>query len=516
MKRLIRNRLGFTIVELGIVIIVIGILATLGTVAYQGVRSNAANKSVESDMTAVEGEVVGYGTAHVGTYGSSINWSSASGVTNTNIEFKASAGNVIVVSGDVMTYCIKIYNPRSSLYKTLGTAYRKGNTDTACEPAGTRIASSGSSCAIDYNDVTYCWGSNTNGRLGNGNTTKQAIPTAVSTDSDLFDVTIKSISKGTTHTCAIASDDWVYCWGNNTNGRLGDDTTTTRNKAVWITSNGAVDYDDGDRFMQVVAGSDSTCAVGFNGYVYCWGTGSSGQMGNGTSTATNKKPVAVTKTGVLNGKKVEKIATANGTFCVIASDFKVYCWGAGTNGRVGDGTASNALNPVAVDATGVLSGKKITQIAMNDEASCALATDGTVACWGPNTNGSFGKGNTTSSNTPVAAFNAGLLASKKIKSIAMGGATSCAITTDNGIYCWGQAGALGNGGSSASNTPTAVVTSGVLAGKTPSSIMTDGISTHLITTDGLLYGWGGTSASPVGDNSTVTRTSPVLITMPTP
>ena len=136
------NSTGFTIVELLIVIIVIGILVAISVVAYNGVQKNALDKSVLSDVDGVSGEVSRYGTKNNGTYGNSIAWYSGSG-SNTSINFTPSAGNIIDVVINLTDYCIRGYNPSAATYKTLAAAAIKESTAGVCaslSPSASAIA----------------------------------------------------------------------------------------------------------------------------------------------------------------------------------------------------------------------------------------------------------------------------------------------------------------------------------------------------------------------------------------
>jgi len=122
---------GFTIVELIIVIIVIGILVTLAVVGYGGVLSNARDKAVLSDVDGVASEITRYSVKNSGTYGSAVNWYSG-GAANANIKFSPSDGNIIDVVATSDSYCIRAYNPSSKTYNSLSTAYTKGSSNNTC------------------------------------------------------------------------------------------------------------------------------------------------------------------------------------------------------------------------------------------------------------------------------------------------------------------------------------------------------------------------------------------------
>lgn len=121
---------GFTIVELIVVVVVIGILAAVGMVSYNGVQQNARDKSLLSDIDAVGSEVTRYATKNSGIYGNAVKWYSG-GAANSNISFTPSEGNVIDVVATRDYYCVRGFNPRSN-HKTIQTAASKGSEAQAC------------------------------------------------------------------------------------------------------------------------------------------------------------------------------------------------------------------------------------------------------------------------------------------------------------------------------------------------------------------------------------------------
>ena len=144
--------LGFTIVELLIVIVVIGILASLVVVAYNGVASGARDKAVISDMDGVEAELVRYQTKNSGADISGLSWYSP-GTANPNIKFKVTNGNIVDVVANATDYCIRIYNPSSTTYKNLDTAFTKGSGPGACDSlvaSSQAQAGDGSSSNVNY------------------------------------------------------------------------------------------------------------------------------------------------------------------------------------------------------------------------------------------------------------------------------------------------------------------------------------------------------------------------------
>lgn len=197
-------------------------------------------------------------------------------------------------------------------------------------------------CAV-VDRVAKCWGDNTSGKLGNngifGVSSPATVYTKASPASPLYGKSVTKISAGNTHTCAVANAR-VYCWGNNDYGQLGNRSTWSSNVPVAVTIGGNSAL-QGKEVVDVTAGNGYTCAAASDGTVACWGRNTNGQLGNNSTTDTNY-PVAVsTGSGsALNGKKVKKLATLKGnvaTMCVITTEAKAVCWGQGYAGQLGNG-----------------------------------------------------------------------------------------------------------------------------------------------------------------------------------
>lgn len=140
-------------------------------------------------------------------------------------------------------------------------------------------------CAINTDNKLYCWGKNDNGQLGDGtncegsyddNCADKYVPTKIGDDS------WQKISAGGDHTCGIKSDGKLYCWGNNNSGQLGDGTAGTSED--WYAANKSVPTKIGDdTWIDISAGQDHTCGIKADSKLYCWGRNQSGELGDGTS-----------------------------------------------------------------------------------------------------------------------------------------------------------------------------------------------------------------------------------------
>jgi len=307
-------------------------------------------------------------------------------------------------------------------------------------------------CTIASDNLAYCWGDNAYGQLGNSSTAQSNIPVQVNISGVLSGKTIKQISAGANHACAIASDSLAYCWGSDTYGRLGDNTTTQTSVPVAVYASGVL---SSKTILAISAGTYHTCAIASDNLAYCWGYNASGQLGN-NSTTQSQVPVAVDTSGVLSGKTIKSISVGNGHSCVVASDNKAYCWGSNSNGQLGNNSYSNSLVPVAVDTSGVLAGKTVTSIAASTQLhTCVTTSEYRAYCWGHDNDGRLGDLTTIQSPVPVAVSTSGIMSGKSIKTISDGYWHSCSITTDDQLYCWGNNlyGELGNKANSVFTVP---------------------------------------------------------------
>ena len=181
---------------------------------------------------------------------------------------------------------------------------------------------------------------------------------------------------GDTHVCTLDSEGKAYCWGRNNYGQLGNGSTNDSNTPVAVDASGVL---AGKILTQIQSGETSTCALDSNGKAYCWGRNNHGQLGNGNNINSNT-PVAVDTSGVLAGKTLTQLAAGNFHLCALDSSGKAYCWGGGDYGALANGNTSDSNIPVAVDTSGALAGKTLTAISGGDAFSCFLDTAGLVYC----------------------------------------------------------------------------------------------------------------------------------------
>jgi alpha-tubulin suppressor-like RCC1 family protein len=187
-------------------------------------------------------------------------------------------------------------------------------------------------CAVRLEGGVNCWGLNDNGQLGDTTTTEQHVPVRVKG----LTSRVVAIAAGDAHTCVVTDEGGVRCWGDNTSGQLGDGTTTARHAPVRV--NGLT-----SGIAAVAAGSFHSCALNTAGGVKCWGDNSFGQIGDGTTTRRHA-PVAVL--GLTSG--VDALDGGNLHSCAAIAPAVLKCWGINTFGQLGDGTLVGRHAPVRV------------------------------------------------------------------------------------------------------------------------------------------------------------------------
>ena len=351
------------------------------------------------------------------------------------------------------------------------------------------------SCSILNGGSVACWGDNHVGMLGDGTTTDRHTPTL--TASLGVGRTAVAISAGSGHACALLDDNSITCWGYNAAGQLGDGTTTDRSTPAQTASLGA-----GRTAMAISAGNSHNCALLDDGSVACWGMNSPyGPLGDGTTTDRHT-PTLTASLGV--GRTAVAISAGGSHTCALLDDGSIACWGSNYYGGLGDGTTTDRHAPTQTASLGV--GRTAVAISAGSAHTCAVLDDGSVACWGLNDNGQLGDGTTTNRDTPTQTASLG--AGRTAVAISAGGARTCAVLDDGSVVCWGSNsnGALGDGTTTNRDTPTQTASLG--AGRTAVAISAGTIHTCATLDDRSIACWGSNSHGQLGDGTTTNRDTP--------
>jgi alpha-tubulin suppressor-like RCC1 family protein len=192
--------------------------------------------------------------------------------------------------------------------------------------------STGSShnCARTATGSLYCWGANGSGRLGDGTTTDQRIPTVVASTGTAF----ASVAAGGGFTCALTASGTAMCWGSGASGALGDSTLAGHLTPTAVSGTTS--------FASIATGTVHACAVTAAGQVYCWGANQSGRLGDGTST---NRLIPTTVTGPLLAGSLDLGFEHS---CAVSKLGSAICWGRDAEGQLGDGAFVAVAHPVGV------------------------------------------------------------------------------------------------------------------------------------------------------------------------
>lgn len=409
--------------------------------------------------------------------------------------FKCSGNDSCVTAAGVQGLCEE--NSRCSFPDDACPGSRRRLSEVAgvtgtCVPAGKRCVQQLSlganhSCLLRDDGTVYCWGDNTDGKLGDGTTIARSVPTAVQG----LPTGAVSIGAGEYHTCAVLKDDSVWCWGGNDAYELGLGTNTMTSSPTPVRVLTTSDLPDGGQTDPVplaarslAVGGAHTCAVS-DGTALCWGENQSGGHGGqcGRDPALYDD-VRLARAVVGLGGVIE-VSTGDEFTCARKDDSSVWCWGVNANGELGNG-GTDSFVPVGNGLTSVKS------IEAGDEHVCVQKADSSVWCWGYGGAGSIGNGSFEDQKTPTRITSA--------TSVYSGGTAfvTCVVDAAGSMYCWG--------GNDSRQTATASTADNVVV-PTPTTLVTvsraalgakHGCATTL---DGALWCWGSNEEGQLGIGS---------------
>jgi alpha-tubulin suppressor-like RCC1 family protein len=328
--------------------------------------------------------------------------------SGTVVELSASGGSVCARFMDGSIRCWGYngfgqlgYNTTQNVGDGVGPSIE--NAGTVPLPQAVRQVSVGGShtCAVLMDQSLRCWGANESGQLGSNSLTAagdgqgEGVATLpmVAVGS-----AVASVSLGVSHTCAILVDGSLSCWGRGANGQLGYNSTLNVGDGVGKTIEQAGKVQVGENIKQVALGSYHTCGLLESNQVRCWGRGDFGVLGyNSTNSIGNGGAnLSVSAAGdVPIGFPANQVETGFFHTCALLQNQQVRCWGqlfhgTGTGVTVGDG-----VGPSIQDFGELSMGGQVVQITSGVAHMCALLANGHVRCWGENTFGQLGYGNTT-------------------------------------------------------------------------------------------------------------------------
>ena len=333
------------------------------------------------------------------------------------------------------------------------------------------------------NVIAYAWGRNT-GQLGDNTTSNRSSPVVVVGGITNW----TQIASGGQHNLGLTSTGIAYAWGQNSYGRLGDNSTTTRSSPVTVV--GGI-----TNWSQLAAGGSHSLGVTGAGIAYAWGRNFTGQLGDNT-TSNRSSPVTVVG-GITNWSQ---IAAGYAQSLGLTSAGVAYAWGYNTVGTLGDNTTTSRSSPVAV-VGGITNWR---QLSAGDSHCMGLTSAGILYGWGRNSSGMLGDNSSTDRSSPVTVVGGITTWSQVAASSHTLGVTSTGI-----LYAWGQNnfGQLGDNSTTSRSSPVTPI-----GGITNwSQIANGGLHSLGATSAGTAYAWGYNSYGRLGDNSTTNRSSPVIV-----
>jgi alpha-tubulin suppressor-like RCC1 family protein len=234
-----------------------------------------------------------------------------------------------------------------------------------------------------------------------------------------------SVSVGRQHSCALASNRTVWCWGADDVGQLGDYAEAAAYAPRPVSGV--------ETALALAAGGDFACVILPTTGVRCWGRSDRGQGGHGLFAPFISPSCVTMSSDGTSMLGATSLALGRTHACAALDDGTVNCWGANENGQLGDGSTLDRNQPVPV--AGITGARSV---AAGVRHTCALLEDSTVRCWGANDEGQLGDGSTTARSTPVAVKSAAWTAPLAgVTALAAGDAFTCALLADATLFCWG-------------------------------------------------------------------------------
>ena len=389
-----------------------------------------------------------------------------------------------------------------------------------------QITAGGShTCALRQTGNITCWGLNRAGQLGNGQSGYDAESWVAVEVLGITDAT--QITAGSSHTCALLQTGTITCWGYNSYGQLGNGQSTgdprddSADSSVPVETQGITDA------TQITAGSSHTCALRQTGTITCWGSNRAGQLGNGQSGKDADSSVPVEVTGITDATQITAGGGDYSHTCALRQTGTITCWGSNRAGQLGNGqSGKDADSSVPVEVTGITDA---TQITASYSHTCALRQTGTITCWGRGSSVPVEVLNITDATAIIKVsshtcalrqtgtitcwrynhYRASQIGITDATQITTGFNYTCALRQTGTITCWGgnRSGQLGNGTRDDSSVPVQVSSI-----TDATAIATGEQHSCALRQTGTITCWGNNRSGQLGNGTTDSSSVPVEVT----
>lgn len=328
------------------------------------------------------------------------------------------------------------------------------------------------SCGLAGEGEIHCWGSNDHAQIAPVSpATARFVPVSGALSAPL--VTLVS---GAFHACGLTAIGTAYCWGWNDMGQLGDGSEATRGAPTLVAG--------GPPFRSIHPGVEHTCGLDVEGRAHCWGLNGDGALGTAQSATYLYAP-----TPVVGDRAFRHLALSRGFTCGISVEDAVYCWGY---------VPPNVHGPVLREPTLVSDERAYAAIEAAEMWICAIDSAGEAWCWGRH------PGIGVDSDVPLP-VEGGLAFVPSSLSVAGPEGTACALTADGEAYCWGH---LPDAQSLARPSATPVPVPG---GHRFSRVAVGWFHACGLTTAGDAYCWGWNRSGQLGTGRTEGSDDPVRV-----
>jgi alpha-tubulin suppressor-like RCC1 family protein len=374
----------------------------------------------------------------------------------------------------------------STSWRIMGTRLNVASIQPM-EPGKAITTGSNHACMLTLAGVAYCWGANSSGQLGTGDTIRSSLPVPVASG-----LVFEGISAGWETTCAWTSTGAAYCWGGG-RGAVGNGSAD--GSLVPVPVSGDLTFEEIH-----VGGQWNVCGRTTDGDAHCWGWNNRGRLGTGDTISSN---VPVPVVGDLTFASITVGLTHA---CGLEADGTAHCWGGGAFGSLGTGDTDDQYEPVPV-----IGDLRFADLKAGATTTCGVDTEGITHSWGQDFHGSLGTGTIP---TPRRDEPAPIVGSHTFVTAGAGPQNSlfqiaCGIDAGGDAYCWGPNpyGGLGttatdhtcaNGSFACTGTPTAVQGALKFQAISPSNGFT-----CALTQAGEPYCWGSDLFGKLGSGYTV-------------
>lgn len=370
----------------------------------------------------------------------------------------------------------------------------QGQTQAAFEITGKLAAGDSFSVALKSDGTLWSWGRNVEGNLGDNSTMARNSPVPVSTLAGQG--RIVDVAAGSHHVLAVEESGRVMAWGQSEDLRLGFETSDSlAMRPYWTPLTNIV---------AVAAGDRHSIALDSGGDLWLWGNNGQGRLGTGLTTpAVIGNPTKMTRPPGMG--KVIQASTYYNHNLALDENGKVWAWGDGSSGALGQGNTSSSATPLQVVFPGGT--PAMIKVSAGTDFSLSLDSSGVVWSWGSDLRGKLGNGTPSSGQTSAAQIS--MPPGVTFKDIVATGQYVLAIATNDAVWSWGgnSSGVLGDGTTTDRNVPVQALTSG---GLTAANLLA-GRENHSLAakpSDGTLFAWGNNNSGQLGTGNTTATTTP--------